>query len=549
VPCIASIVLMWLLLLSGLLVDAGTAHAATWHGDDSGNRRLTSATRSATALAAGAPFTVVKMRYDSAGRLYSRESFASPAALAANQPDTTTLFLRNGWNTVAEYSRNGTTLTLKTTYLNGLDVSGSLGGAGGIGGLLAITSHSPLVTSHYPVHDGNGNLTGLIDGTTWQNAASYEYGPFGETLRATGPEAAANRLRYSGKYTDPATGLLYFGHRWYDPETGRWLTREPLGESESVNLFAYCHNDPINKVDVLGLAEWYQRKIEAEMAYRYAMDHNGRGMPVDLRVELRNDERMSNTAKVIVGSWDALLNIPSESERMLSPKEPLGHGVGHNLTLGANTLFDELISLQMMLESPRRAIRGEELPEHVVWAKNAYIQNYTTSERGNASTALFATSVFGPAAVNCGTRFVGGLYRASGARGTAMCVERAGTAFNHANFADDVARIRAESVRRHGLNFPGAERAMLMAGPDPVAAGAAKGFSNLQCFECAAAIKKALSKAGLHGEEIIMRYPSSPGFIVRQNGATVSRNGVHKGIIYDGRVYDNHFPEGLPVQQ
>ena len=48
---------------------------------------------------------------------------------------------------------------------------------------------------------------------------------------------------------------MYFGYRYYSPETGRWLSREPLGEFESWNLYAYCHNDPINKVDRLGLDE------------------------------------------------------------------------------------------------------------------------------------------------------------------------------------------------------------------------------------------------------------------------------------------------------
>ena len=46
-----------------------------------------------------------------------------------------------------------------------------------------------------------------------------------------------------------------FGFRYYDPNTGQWLSREPLGESESLNLYAYCRNDPINKVDLLGLQE------------------------------------------------------------------------------------------------------------------------------------------------------------------------------------------------------------------------------------------------------------------------------------------------------
>ena len=66
--------------------------------------------------------------------------------------------------------------------------------------------------------------------------------------------------RQKQPYTDPlipsqGRSIHDYGYRYYAPDTGRWLSREPLGESESLNLYAYCHGDPINKVDVLGLAE------------------------------------------------------------------------------------------------------------------------------------------------------------------------------------------------------------------------------------------------------------------------------------------------------
>ncbi len=52
--------------------------------------------------------------------------------------------------------------------------------------------------------------------------------------------------------------LVFLAHpawAYYDPTTGQFLSREPLGENESLNLYTYCHNDPVNKVDVLGTAE------------------------------------------------------------------------------------------------------------------------------------------------------------------------------------------------------------------------------------------------------------------------------------------------------
>ncbi|MGB2636081.1 MAG: RHS repeat-associated core domain-containing protein, partial [Candidatus Acidiferrum sp.] len=53
-------------------------------------------------------------------------------------------------------------------------------------------------------------------------AAQYEYGPFGELLRATGPLAFVNPFRFSTKYQDDETGLLYYGHRYYNTSMGRW---------------------------------------------------------------------------------------------------------------------------------------------------------------------------------------------------------------------------------------------------------------------------------------------------------------------------------------
>ena len=48
-------------------------------------------------------------------------------------------------------------------------------------------------------------------------------GPFGEVLRATGPMAKANPFRFSTKYQDDETDLLYYGYRYYSASTGRWI--------------------------------------------------------------------------------------------------------------------------------------------------------------------------------------------------------------------------------------------------------------------------------------------------------------------------------------
>jgi RHS repeat-associated protein len=132
----------------------------------------------------------------------------------------------------------------------GLDLSGSMQGAGGIGGLLA--ANLGTNGTHFVAYDGNGNVTAMVDAGTGSVSAQYEYSPFGETIRATGPMAKVNPFRFSTKYQDDETGLLYYGYRYYQPSTGRWPSRDPIGERGGKNLYGFVKNDPILFYDKLG---------------------------------------------------------------------------------------------------------------------------------------------------------------------------------------------------------------------------------------------------------------------------------------------------------
>ena len=123
-------------------------------------------------------------------------------------------FLYDSWNVLAELDgSNG----LVNSYQWGLDLSGSLQGAGGVGGLVAIKFGTG--TPRFAACDGNGNVVALIDGGGGQIDGQYEYGPFGETIRSTGNYglATANPFRFSSKYTDNETDFLYYGYRYYNP--------------------------------------------------------------------------------------------------------------------------------------------------------------------------------------------------------------------------------------------------------------------------------------------------------------------------------------------
>ena len=144
------------------------------------------------------------------------------------------------------------------SYTRGRDLSGSLQGAGGIGGLLARTDHSILnaqpssPNAHAFYHaDGSGNITALINGAQFV-VAQYEYDPFGGILSQIGPLADANLYRFSSKEFHAISGLVYFGRRFYDPNLQRWLNRDPIGELGGLNLYSYVANNPMTFVDPFG---------------------------------------------------------------------------------------------------------------------------------------------------------------------------------------------------------------------------------------------------------------------------------------------------------
>ena len=173
----------------------------TWDGEN----RLISMETLAAAVGAGVPYRFVAFTYDANSRRVGKK--VSSGSSSSRVLESTTAYLYDGWNLVTEVSTNlQSAICNRQSYVWGLDLSQSLQGAGGVGGLLGIlTPDSSLLT---PCCDGNGNVMALVDTADKSIVASYEYDPFGNTLRATGETADDNPFRFSTKYTDDETGFV-----------------------------------------------------------------------------------------------------------------------------------------------------------------------------------------------------------------------------------------------------------------------------------------------------------------------------------------------------
>ena len=127
----------------------------------------------------------------------------------------------------------------------------ALQGAGGVGGLLSVVEPG-ATTRYYPAYDGNGNVSEYVN-QSGTEVAHFEYDPFGNLTVDDQSNASAFPYRFSTKPQDSVTGLYYYGYRYYDPVTGRWPSRDPIGELGGINLYGFVGNDGVSLADFLGL--------------------------------------------------------------------------------------------------------------------------------------------------------------------------------------------------------------------------------------------------------------------------------------------------------
>lgn len=107
-------------------------------------------------------------------------------------------------------------------------------------------------TTYRIISDQTGSPRLVVNALTGEVAQRIDYDVFGKILLDTNP--GFQPFGFAGGLHDPDTGLVRFGYRDYDPDTGRWTAKDPiLFRGGDTNLYGYVLGDPVNWVDPSGL--------------------------------------------------------------------------------------------------------------------------------------------------------------------------------------------------------------------------------------------------------------------------------------------------------
>jgi len=160
----------------------------------------------------------------------------------------------------------------------------------------------------------------------------YEYGPYGEVIRASGPtNQTTNPFRFATKYWDSETDLVYFGQRYYSPSLGRFISPDPIGTDGGLNLYAFVGNNPINDVDPLGLSTGSLADLEAGSGGAASLDAGAGGQALGILWRVKNAVDTFNTVQELgTTMMDA---DPNNADELLMA----------TLTLGADLLGGKLV--------------------------------------------------------------------------------------------------------------------------------------------------------------------------------------------------------------
>jgi len=109
-------------------------------------------------------------------------------------------------------------------------------------------------TASYYEADGLGSITSLSSGAG-SLAQTYSYDSFGHQTSSSG--SLTNPFQYTAREADSEINLHFYRARFYDSQSGRFLSEDPLagGEDAKLNFYVYASNDPVDRFDPTGLSD------------------------------------------------------------------------------------------------------------------------------------------------------------------------------------------------------------------------------------------------------------------------------------------------------
>jgi RHS repeat-associated protein len=119
-------------------------------------------------------------------------------------------------------------------------------------GIGLVAKMTPSGTTYFYHYNGSGNTIAMTD-ASGNMVNKYAYDEFGNLVNVQ--ETVPNPFLFVGQYgvMDDDNGLLHMRARYYDPQVGRFINKDPIGLEGGINLFAYVDGNPVNWVDPYGL--------------------------------------------------------------------------------------------------------------------------------------------------------------------------------------------------------------------------------------------------------------------------------------------------------